>query len=54
MPGTLAPLQCFGDMLRVYFHIRDGDLSEIDPQGVEFASLEHEVIDAKSGAGNAG
>lgn len=37
-------------MPRFYFHIRDGNFREIDPEGVEFASLEHAVLDARKAA----
>lgn len=37
-------------MPRFFFHIRDGDVHEIDPQGLEFASLEHAVFDARKAA----
>ena len=37
-------------MPRFYFHIRDGNFREIDPDGVEFASLEHAVLDARKAA----
>lgn len=37
-------------MPRFFFHIRDGDVHEIDPEGLEFASLEHAVIDARRAA----
>ena len=37
-------------MPRFFFHISDGDFREIDPEGVEFASLEHAVIDARKAA----
>lgn len=37
-------------MPRFYFHIRDGDLFDIDPNGLEFASLQHAVLDARKAA----
>ena len=37
-------------MPRFYFHIRDGDLLEIDPDGQEFATLEYAVLDARKAA----
>lgn len=37
-------------MPRFYFHIQDGAFREIDPYGLEFASLEHAVLDAKKAA----
>ncbi|RFZ83824.1 hypothetical protein D0Y60_20895 [Shinella sp. WSJ-2] len=37
-------------MPRFYFHIRDGDVHEIDPDGLEFASLEDAVVDARKAA----
>lgn len=37
-------------MPRFYFHIRDGDLLEIDPDGLEFATLEYAVLDARKAA----
>lgn len=37
-------------MPRFYFHIRDGNVHEIDPEGVEFASLEHAISDARKAA----
>lgn len=43
VPGCAA-------MPRFYFHIRDGDLLEIDPDGLEFATLEYAVLDARKAA----
>ena len=37
-------------MPRFYFHIRDGEFFEIDPEGLEFASLEYAVLDARKAA----
>lgn len=37
-------------MPRYYFHIRDGEFLEIDPDGLEFTSLEDAVIDARKAA----
>jgi hypothetical protein len=35
---------------RFYFHIRDGEALEVDPQGVEFPSLESAILDARRAA----
>ncbi|MGJ7043210.1 hypothetical protein J2Y63_006494 [Shinella sp. BE166] len=37
-------------MPRFYFHIRDGDELEIDPQGTVFDTIEAAVIDARMAA----
>ncbi|WP_421579742.1 DUF6894 family protein [Shinella sp. M31] len=37
-------------MPRFYFHIRDGDVHEIDHEGLLFASLEDAVVDARKAA----
>ena len=37
-------------MPRFFFHIRDGDRCEIDPDGLMFPSLEHAVLDARKAA----
>jgi hypothetical protein len=37
-------------MPRFFFHIRDSDSFEIDPEGVEFDSVEDAIVDAKAAA----
>jgi hypothetical protein len=37
-------------MPRFFFHIRDIDSLEIDPEGVEFDSVEAAVVDARAAA----
>ena len=48
--GTFRAGLILMSMPRFYFHIRDGEVHEIDPQGVEFDSLEHAVVDARKAA----
>lgn len=48
--GTKRRLSCSTGMPRFYFHIRDGEFFEIDPEGLEFTSLEDAVIDARKAA----
>jgi len=37
-------------MPRYFFHIRDGEKMEVDPEGVEFPTLESAVLDAQAAA----
>lgn len=37
-------------MPRFFFHIRDSESFEVDPEGVEFDSIESAVVDAKAAA----
>lgn len=37
-------------MPKFFFHIRDGETLEVDPEGVEFPTLERAVLDAQAAA----
>lgn len=37
-------------MPKFFFHIRDGEAVEIDPDGLEFPSLESAILDARKAA----
>jgi len=37
-------------MPKFFFHIRDGETLEVDPEGVEFPTLESAVLDAQAAA----